>query len=328
MSNFVKAIKEMRGLELMKARAEYKGYDIADGRNVGGKYRSFTDAKRNSYQGEWITLDKGKETEQRWRCLINASRLTENFDKKVISIDYESGIHEGSVFWWDRTNKYWMVSLQQHTEEAYFRGIITRADYELDIDGHKYWAVKRGPVENTTEWKTAHQITFNNLNYSLVLQVLKDSRTIKYFSRHQVIKIKLSYLDADTGELIEEEHNWKVVATDKYSEEFIMDVYLDEWNDNPMEDAEVDPTPDAPDITQPHIAGPRLVYGYDTNLSFTIEGLTNGKWTVSSNKVKIDKMNDTSCELSILTGKPMKFILSYIVDNEHKVEQEIVVQSF
>jgi hypothetical protein len=138
--------------------------------------------------------------------------------------------------------------------------------------------------------------------------VLKDSRTVKYFTRHKVIKIGLQYLDAETGEKIEEKHNWKIVATDKYSQEFLMDVYLEEWNDNDMEDAEVDPTPDVPDITQPCIDGPRIVYGFDTDISFSIKGLSNGKWVVNSKKVKIDKDFDSIeiAYVSVSSEKPLK----------------------
>jgi len=91
--------KTMSGRELMLKRVNYEGYDVADGRNVSGKYKSFKSALKNSYQAEWITLNKGTDSEARWRCLINPSRLTEEFDKKVISIDFDSGIDEGTVFW-------------------------------------------------------------------------------------------------------------------------------------------------------------------------------------------------------------------------------------
>lgn len=135
----------------MKKRLEYTGYDSQDGRNVKGKYDSFASALKNSYQAEWITLDERTNKENpKWRCLINPSRLTEQFDKKVISIDFESGVQEGTVFYWDRTKRHWIVDLQQHTEEAYFRGTITRADYELDIDDVPYWCSVRGPVETET----------------------------------------------------------------------------------------------------------------------------------------------------------------------------------
>lgn len=318
----------MSSLDRMKKRAGYAGYDVADGRNVTGKYKSFQAALKNSYQAEWITLDKDKEQERKWRCLINPSRLTENFDKKILSIDFEAGVQEGTVFWWDRTEKFWMVDLQQHTEEAYFRGTITRADYEIDIDGNTYWAIARGPVETSTDWQTKHQISWNNLNYSLVLQVAKNSQTVEFFTRHQVVKIKLTYPDVETGETIEKYHNWKVVATDKYSSDFLIEVYLDEWNDNPIEDAEIDPVPDEPDKEHPYIDGPHLVYGYDTDLSYSIVGLTSGKWVVNSNKVKISSTTTTSCVLEILTGKPTKFILTYQSDDNTVVEQEIIVQSF
>lgn len=317
----------MSGLDRMKTRAGWLGYDSFDGRNVDAKYKSFKSALQNSYQAEWITLDKGKDTEQRWRCLINPSRLTENFDKKVLSIDFDAGVREGTVFWWDRTGRYWLVNLQQHTEEAYFRGTITRADYEIEIDGEIYRGIQRGPNETDTDWKLKHQIAWNNLNYSIVLQIAKDSRTVEYFTRHKIIKLKLTYPDVNTGEIIEEYHNWQIVATDKYSSEYLLDVYLNEANDNEMEDAMIDPTPAEPDTMEPYIEGPRLVYNYDTNLTYSIVGITNGGWAVNNKGVKIISTSESQCVLEITSGKPFSFILSYKTDNE-TIEQEIVVRSF
>jgi len=57
--------KKMSGLSNMLLRAGYKGYDRADDRNVTGKFKSFLAALKNSYQAEWITLNKGEENEQR-----------------------------------------------------------------------------------------------------------------------------------------------------------------------------------------------------------------------------------------------------------------------
>ena len=318
----------MTGLERMKARAGYNGYDLHDNFNVTGKYKSFQAALRSSYQAEWITLDKDTENERRWRCLINASRLTEQFDKKVLSIDFDSGVEEGTVFWWDRTNRYWIVGLQQHTEEAYFRGIITRCDYTMDVNGHEYWVSVRGPVETSTIWNQKHNLIWNDLNYSMVIQITKDSNTVKYFSRHQVVKMKLSYPDAETGEEIEEWHNWKVVATDKYSEDKIIEVYLDEYFDNDAEDAMIPIEADEPDPMSPHIAGPALCYVFDTNLSYSIVGLTGGEFVVNSNKVKIIEMNETSCVLDILASKATEFTISYKTKDGQQIDQLVKVQSF
>lgn len=57
--------KEMSGYDLMKKRLEYTGYDSQDGRNVKGKYDSFSAALKNSYQAEWITLGQGTQSERR-----------------------------------------------------------------------------------------------------------------------------------------------------------------------------------------------------------------------------------------------------------------------
>lgn len=310
------------GLELMKKRLSYQGYDTADGRNVSGKYKSFLAALKESYQAEWITLNKDTDKEQKYRCLINPSRLTEDFDKKVISIDYDSGVREGTVFWWDRTQMYWMINLQQHTEEAYFRGLITRAEYELDLNGKHYWAIVRGPIETTTVWHEKHNLTWNDLNYSLVLQIPKNSDTVHFFSRHNKIKIKLAYPDIDTGEIMEEFHTWKVVATDKYSSDFLIDVYLDEWNDNPMEDAMREEAPTEIGIEQPHISGSRIVHGYDSNLSFSIVGKENGVWSINNTKVaKIISSDSEQCVIDILTGKANSFNLIYKTNDDEIVEQ-------
>lgn len=315
----------MSGLDRMKKRVNFTDYDAADGRNVSGKYRSFKAALGNSYQAEWITLDKGFENERRWRCLINPSRLTEQFDKKVISIDFESGIEEGTVFWWDRTNRYWIVNLQQHTEEAYFRGTITKADYTVDVNNKTYWISIRGPVETTTVWNEKHGWIWNDLNYSIAVKIAKDSNTVNYFSRHQKVKMRLTYPDAETGELIEEWHNWKVVATDKYSEEKVMEVYLKEWYDNEMEDAAVPIGSDEAISEEAYIAGPAICHPYDTNLQFSIIGISSGEFSVSSNKVKIIKTNETSCVLEILAGKSFDFDLAFVGSEGTKLIKHIRV---
>lgn len=316
------------GLDRMRQRVAYTGYDKSDGRNVTGKYKSFQAALKNSYQGEWITLDKGTETESRWRCLINASRLTEQFDKKVISIDYDSGVDEGTVFYWDRTNRYWIVGLQQHTEEAYFRGIITRCDYTIDVNGKEYWVTVRGPVETSDKWNEKHGWEWNDLNYTMMLEITKDSNTVNYFTRGQVVKMRLAYPDAETGKELEEWHRWKVVATDKYSGDKIIQVYLKEWYDNEMEDKMIEELADEPDPMKPHIEGPADVYAFDTNLSFSIVGLTNGKFVVNSNKVKIVSSTETSCVIDILSGKSMEFTLSFVTEDGIIIDRLIKVKSF
>ena len=295
------------------------------GRNVEGKLKTFHKALDNSYQSEIITLDEGLETERKWKCLINPSRLTEQFDKKVISIDFESGLTEGTVFYWDRTEKHWIVNLQQHTEEAYFRGSITRCDYEADINGHKYWVYLRGPVESDIAWSQKHGLYFNDLNYSLLMHITKNKETLDYFSRFNIVKVCFTY--EDNGEKIEEWHRWQVAATDKYSNDNIIEVYLDEYADNPIEDEMIPPKEKEFEPDEVHIEGPQVISAWDTNVSYSIVGLTGGEFVVNSNKVKITNSNETSFTMDVLTGKATTIEIIYRREGEADITLPVTITS-
>lgn len=322
-------IKEMSGLELMKKRIATRGTSIDD-RLVKDKYSSFQKAMERSYQAEWITLldENGQKTDNRWRCLINPSRLTEQFDKKVISIDYAAGVKEGDVFYWDRTNMYWLINLQQHTEEAYFRGTITRAEFEIDIEGRHYWAILKGPDETTTDWKEKHSVFFNNLNLSMMIEIAKNSSTVNYFKRHNIVKMKHTYPDVDTGEIITEEHRWKVVATDKYSSDTTIQVYLEEYYDNEMEDQQIPIEEPTQDLMNPNIQGPAIVNAFDQNLVYSVVGVSGGQWIVEDKtKLKILSYTDTECKINVLSSKAGKTKLHYKT-NDKTVTLEITIKSF
>ena len=91
-----------------------------------------------------------------------------------------------------------------------------------------------------------------------------------------------------------------------------MEVYLKEWNDNEMEDAEVPISTEEPNLMEAHIEGPAICYPYDTNLNFSIVGISSGEFVVNSNKVKIVQMSDNSCVLEILSGKSFEFDLAFV----------------
>lgn len=301
-------------LETMKKRMQYAGGD-ADGRNVKGKLKSMLGALKNSYQAEWITInEEDEENKARWRCLINPDKLKEDYDQKEISIEFESGLKEGDVFLWDRTNTHWIVYLQEYSEEAYFRASIRRCDYQIDIDGTKYWTYLRGPVETTIQWKQKHQVTFNDLNYTIIMYIPKNEETSSFFERHKIIKF--------------DGHNWVVNAVDRYSQKGVIEVVLGESFDNEMEDAAVAPEIIIPDEELPHISGPQFVSVFDEKVSYEIKNASNGKFVVNSNKVEINNSTETSCEITILTGKSSSFDLIYQRDGEEDVVLNITIESF
>lgn len=296
-------------LESMKKRIEYYGGKDADARLVKAKYNSFKSALNNSYQAEWVEF-----RDEKYRCLINSNKLNLDYDEKEISIDYNSNIQVGDVIYWNRTNTHWIIYLQKIEEEAYFRGLMRQCDTFIEINGYDYWLYLRGPVEKTIDWSNAHDISFNNLNYTLMFYIKQNEDTLEFFKRFKKVKIK------DTM--------WEIQAVDTYSQPGLIEVYLKEAFNNEFEDAESLPKEDLPSIVDTHIKGPRKVKAYDTNLVYTIDkNLANGKFVVNSNKVKIVKMNESSCTLEITSGKSGKFKLSYFVDEEEISSMEIIIES-
>ena len=301
-------------LETMKKRLGYLGGDI-DGRNVKGKLKSMLAALKDSYQAEWVTLNEyDEEKKARWRCLINPDKLKEDYDQKEISIQFESGLKEGDVFLWNRTETRWIVYLQEYSEEAYFRANIRRCDYQIDIDNNKYWVYMRGPMETTIQWKSKHNLNMNELNYTAVMYITKNEETLSFFDRFKVIKW--------------DGHNWMVTAVDRYSQKGIIEVVLNEHFDNEMEDNMIVPEVVTPEEGTPHIAGPQIVYAFDENILYEIKNAEQGKFVVNSNKVEIKNATETSCEISILTGKSHSFNLIYERENMDNIVLEITVESF
>lgn len=308
MFRIVSKNKRMSGLDSMKHRLMVAGGN-QDGRNVKGKWKSMDAAKWNSYQGEWITFNNKK-----YRCLINPDKLSTDYDQKEISIDFCSQMHAGDVFYWNRTKHWWIVLNERVEEEAYFRASCRKCQYQIGTNDEKYWIWLRGPAETALVWKQKHQISINDLNYSISLYVTKNEDTLAFFSRHQQVKF--------------DGHNWKVAATDKYSQEGIIEVYLEEDFDNTMLDNMVIPEITEPDVTEPYIDGPQSVNPYDTDLVYTIKNADGGTFVVNSSKVKIDETDENSCSLTILTGKSAKFKLLYQREEMDDIELDVTINSF
>lgn len=297
-------------LDIMRARMNAIGGSTNDGRINKGKLDSLRSAKENSYQAEWITFK-----EKTWRCLINPIKLATDYDQKEISIEFDANIHPGDVFYWDRTDKHWLVLNQRFTEEAYFRGEIRQCNYELATDKNKYWVWLRGPVEASTEWKLKHNINYNDLNYSLLCYVSKNKDTDSFFKRHKKVKF--------------DNHNWTVVAVDRYTQAGLLEVYLKEANDNEMEDAKIIPEINPIDKTKPYIDGAQVVKPYDTDLVYIIKGASGGQWKAPAafKKVKITQSDDLSCSIDIITGRSNDFVLQYVIGDDVIAELPIKIDS-
>ena len=294
----------------MFTRIQYAG-GVMDNRVDKLKLHSMQMALQNSYQAEWITLN-----DNQYRCLINPDKLKEDYDQKVISIEHSAGMKEGDVFYWDRTDTHWLVYLQQHSESAYFRAQIRRCNYEIEVNNHKYWVYLRGPVETALVWRQKHNIEFNDLNYSLLIYVTKNEETLDFFKRFQILKI--------------DGHRWRVAATDIFSQGSIIEVYLEEFFDNSLEDEQIKKEPIIFGEEEPYIDGPQFVEPYQTEIKYSLANNLNatGAFLVSSKKVKIVNSDNNSCIINIISGKAGEFKIIYREEGKEDLELNVTIESF
>lgn len=294
----------------MFTRIQYAG-GVMDNRVDKSKLHSMQMALQNSYQAEWITLN-----DNQYRCLINPDKLKEDYDQKVISIEHSAGMKEGDVFYWDRTDTHWLVYLQQHSESAYFRAQIRRCNYEIEVNNHKYWVYLRGPVETALVWRQKHNIEFNDLNYSLLIYVTKNEETLDFFKRFQILKI--------------DGHRWRVAATDIFSQGSIIEVYLEEFFDNSLEDEQIKKEPIIFGEEEPYIDGPQFVEPYQTEIKYSLVNNLNatGAFLVSSKKVKIVNSDNNSCIINVISGKAGEFKIIYREEGKKDLELNVIIESF
>ena len=205
-------------------------------RMVKDKRKSLDKATLYSYQAARIKKVQDKDlsdidysTFPESRALINPDKTKFDYDDKILSIGFEHGYVPGDVFEWRRTNSYWLITLQDVDEIAYFRGEIRRCDYTitwLDDDGNQItsYAAIRGPVETKINFIQKHGVSVDTPNHSLSILLPKNDYTVDYFTRY-----KKFYLQGDKT-------CWRVEATDWISTPGILEVIAVEYYANETED--------------------------------------------------------------------------------------------
>lgn len=320
----------MSGLENLKTRVKYYGVTVED-RLKTDKLRTLKKALFNSYQAETIVLADGRE----FKCLINSDKLEKDYDDRYISIPFEDiclnaerlgktfegqqkiGLKSGDVFKWKENDSYWITYLPKLEESAYYRATIRRCMYEVTINDTQYKIYFRGPTMVQAEWHKTEHSQWNGINYDAMLTIVKNDETLKFFDRF--VKVKIG------GK------NWKVVATDKFSTEGIIDVYLVEDFTNTVEEENPPPVidPIIPDETKPYIDGPNQVYPYDikTYLLANVNNLENGQWEISNNKkAKIVAQSTEQLKLEII-GNKGEFDIIYKVDGQESLTLTVKILS-
>ena len=98
----------------MAARINYLGGDSL-GRIKKNKLWSFQRALKDSYQTRKIKTPNKSV----WPCLINSNNLKSDYDRKIVSVEFASGLKAGETFECLDDGTHWLIYLPELTETAY-----------------------------------------------------------------------------------------------------------------------------------------------------------------------------------------------------------------
>lgn len=285
-------------MKTLAARIEYLGGNQLSRINKQ-KLESLRWALKNSYNSRMIKTP----LHSAYPCLINKNNLKSDYDKEYISVEFESGLEPGDTFECLDDGSHWMVYLQVFTETAYLRAEIIECDYTLEVNGQNYWVYFQGPTETDLRWFQKNQINVNELNLSGTLYIKNDKNTKEHFKRFTRLKL--------------DGHEWEVQVTDSITVPGIIELEVQEYYDNTIEEfpkikknpnIAIDP---APTIIGETLVKPDSIVGYMIDPEYYNP---NFEWKVPDNpRVEIHsvKENGRICEVRIHAGTVKPFTLQY-----------------
>ena len=289
---------------------------------IKDKYNTFKKALSYSYQAASV-CKLGEENVR--KALINPDKNKQDYDDKILSIDYAFGYNPGDIFLWVGTNTYWLVYLRELTEDAYFRAEIRRCKYQIQwINEEKElvntWAYIRGPVETKVNFIQKNGISLEVPNWTLELYMPATEENIaKFKDRYATFMF--------------DGKSWEVQVTDSISMEGVLQViaiehYVNETLDNIEEGIEdyFEVVPVLPETgTEYMILGNTFIKPlFDEE--YTAEEL-GGEWSIlePNRPVKLSQSGD-KLKLAWTNMTSGQFTLQYKVNNE-TYQKVIAVES-
>lgn len=335
----------------MKARINYAGGAIQQSRMNEDKLRSLKKALLYSYQAATAVLEDGRE----FRCLMNPDKNKVEYRDKIISIPFEDiclnkerlgktnegiekiGMKVGDTFLWKEDKTYWMVYLRYEEERAYFRAEVRNCDYEIEINGKKYRGYLRGPDEDETLWRTKHNISWVDVDYTALLYVTSNEETRAFFHRFQKLDIFGKPWEVQVVDPISNEGLLMVALKETYSNELEEQTH----KETIMEKGEAtirpkDPEPESTEIIAdaeveedltPVIEGPEMVYPYDRK-TYKIKNTTDGYWIIDNEKKAIiTHQSSKAATVEFYTGRSGEINLIYKRDSFDDIIMKVKILS-
>lgn len=306
-------------LNNIKVRLNYQGGTAQQDRMIKDKKKTLDRALLYSYQG--ANVSKLGQEAQTYRALINPDKVKQNYDDKIISIDYNANFTPGTIFNWENTNTKWLIYLQDLTELAYFRGEIRKCRYIIEWINSKNekcstYAAVRGPVETKINFIQKNGISVDEPNYTLNILLPKDENSLEYFKRYSLFYLK------------DDDMCWRIEGIDSISMPGIIEITAVEYYSN--KDTDLDENGDLianaiklkeikeveTDIKGDGFIKPKTAHTYEYT------GNLESQW-VFDNKLPIEyKINGKTITIKWLNNYSGQFTLTYGVTTK-----TIVVES-
>lgn len=314
----------MNNLDSLQKRLQWQGGNQEE-RMIKDKYRTLLRTLKYSYQA----CDVQKINDDKiYRALINPNKNSTEYDEKMLSIDYAYNFKPGDIFKWVGTSTYWLVYLQELTEDAYFRSKIRRCRFQIYWIDEKVkkssYAYIRGPVETKIDSNNKNNLSIDSPNWSLEILLPKNADTLKYFQRYQTFAFNGIVWEVQVVDDISIEGVLEIVALEYYTNQT-----LDDPKDEKVTDAffiyPVVPENNNQDI----IIGDEFIKPtgtYKYSISNNIE--EGGQWYILEKNypISFDILNDREISLQWNIMKSGQFTLVYKV-NDIEYKRVIVVES-
>ena len=111
-----------------------------------------------------------------------------------------------------------------------------------------------------------------------------------------------------------------------YLKEAFINEFADPAENAQPEDQETEPSTEPQEPTAAAIIGLDSVYPFDT-LTYTIENATNGTWSLSNTKAKINSQTIDEVSITITSSKTGSIDLIYNIENEDPIVKTITIKS-
>lgn len=309
-------------LDLMRARLEYQGGIAQQDRMIKDKRKNLRNTILYSYQGAKVKKIDSIQEEFNL-ALINPNTIKQDYDDKIISIDYDCGYTTGTIFEWLNTGTKWLIYLQDLTELAYFKGDIRKCNYEIKWKAENKefstFAAIRGPVETKLDSTISNNIDINMPNHSINMLLPATEEVVQHFKRYT--RFYIQPLKSGDSPIC-----WRVEATDTISMPGVLELtayeyYIDEQKDDVekgIADTYVEPIPEPQDsdIVGNIFIKPKKEYTYQYS------GDEEAEWSYD-NRLPIEaKVNGKQITIKWKTTYTGQFVLSYGAK-----EKTIVVES-